>query len=71
MKNIISIIVIIGFAITMLIPAYAEKEQTKESAQQQSSKQKKKKSANKKSVKQFIPSEKISADSSVSFPIDI
>ena len=70
MKTIITVF----FLLSLVSSLYAQENQTKESKEKQSSKQsnnESSKKSSKKSVKKFIPSEKISADSSVSFPVDI
>jgi len=75
MKKLFLIKIVVFFLFSMLIcPAYAQQDQTKQYQQSQETEQQKpakKKSIKKNAAKPFIPSEKISADSSVSFPVDI
>ena len=73
MKKIFLIkILIFSLLYIILSPAYAQPDQAKVSEKQRSvNKQTKKQPGKKAATKAFIPSEKISADSSVSFPVDI
>lgn len=73
-KIVISVTILLLIFLTGIVSAvYSENlynKQTKDTEQQKMSKQQTKKKQTKKPA-QFIPSEKIDADSSVSFPVDI
>ncbi|NOQ80828.1 MAG: hypothetical protein GQ546_15665 [Gammaproteobacteria bacterium] len=72
MKVMLSLIFFCIFIIPVFSLVYSDEQQETQKKQQQatSSKERKIKQSIKKPVK-FIPSEKINADSSVSFPVDI
>ena len=62
-NNFIIIIVLCSLSILILSPIYAQDEKKENSNKQHETPKKQK--------KKFVPSEKIDADSSVSFPVDI